>query len=262
MDAKHAWELLEEAEPNQIPLRRWTNEGSTGEEFTYQIRRGTKGPGIGFLRNGREVKSASFQRFEEFYDLWLSGSKTFEAFRNQGEKGTKAAVAHFLLPIFERLVATSAKAVLDAELEIERSLAYRQGEFDPKDETDARTKTLRSIVLRQGQGPFRRELLDAYDSRCAITDCDVADVLDAAHIRSYLGTQTNHVTNGLLLRTDIHALFDLGLIRIDAESTRILLAPALLATQYGELNGRLLRQPRDSAKCPNRDALRLHCEQN
>ncbi|WP_336979879.1 HNH endonuclease signature motif containing protein [Altererythrobacter fulvus] len=54
----------------------------------------------------------------------------------------------------------------------------------------------------------------AYEGRCAISGCDVREVLEAAHIMPYLGEETNDVRNGLLLRADLHTLFDLGLLKI------------------------------------------------
>ena len=59
---------------------------------------------------------------------------------------------------------------------------------------------------------FRDALIGAYAGRCAITGCSVLDILEAAHITPYLGPDTNHVTNGLLLRADLHTLFDTCLL--------------------------------------------------
>jgi hypothetical protein len=86
--------------------------------------------------------------------------------------------------------------------------------FDPPNVEDGRRKIERLVVLRQGQKAFREALLSAYQGRCAISGCDVEQVLEAAHIMPYLGEHTNFVTNGLLLRADLHTLFDLGIIRI------------------------------------------------
>ncbi len=71
---------------------------------------------------------------------------------------------------------------------------------------------LREVKRRIGQSDFRQTLIRAYGSRCAVTDCDVLDVLEAAHIDAYAGVHSNHPGNGLLLRADIHALFDADLI--------------------------------------------------
>lgn len=65
------------------------------------------------------------------------------------------------------------------------------------------------MVLREGQPAFRGALILAYAGECAITGCAVTDLLDAAHIARYSGPKSNVTANGLLLRTDIHKLFDL-----------------------------------------------------
>ena len=99
-----------------------------------------------------------------------------------------------------------------------------QGYFDPKNEIDARKRILTSIVQRAGQAHFREQLLEAYDNRCAITECNITFALEAAHIFPYKGEHTNDVRNGLLLRADIHTLFDLGNISINPENYCIVLS--------------------------------------
>lgn len=127
--------------------------------------------------------------------------------------------------------------------------------FNPTDLEDARDRILREITRRRGQRAFRDGLLRAYEGRCAITDCDVKDVLEAAHIVPYLGPLTNRTDNGLLLRADIHTLFDCGLITIDAATRLVVVADSLLATDYGSLNGKTLRPPTTKADAPSAQAL-------
>ncbi|MDB3855829.1 HNH endonuclease [Euryarchaeota archaeon] len=73
---------------------------------------------------------------------------------------------------------------------------------------------LKIIAVRRGQPAFRAKLLDLYGS-CMITDCADLQVLEACHIIPYSVSNDNSVENGLLLRADIHTLFDLKLITID-----------------------------------------------
>lgn len=68
---------------------------------------------------------------------------------------------------------------------------------------------------RLGQGSFRIVVTEAYNRRCAITGEKTLPVLNAAHIRPYSEEGPHSVQNGLLLRTDLHALFDKGYITID-----------------------------------------------
>lgn len=95
-----AWNLLKQSEKE---LRRWTQSGATGKAFTFRIRDAGRGESIGFIRNGVEVKSASFSRFSQFHEAWLAGTKSPDAFRNDGEAGTVAEVIYFLIPVFEWL---------------------------------------------------------------------------------------------------------------------------------------------------------------
>jgi predicted restriction endonuclease len=132
--------------------------------------------------------------------------------------------------------------------------------FDPASIEDARKKTLAAIVRRQGQPAFRLALLSAYEGRCAVTGCDVTPALEAAHIVPYKGPETNHVTNGLLLRADIHTLFDLGLIAVDERAHKLLVAPHLRHESYIELAGKRIHLPKVAARRPNPTALRQHRE--
>ena len=129
--------------------------------------------------------------------------------------------------------------------------------FNPENLTDARERTNRAIVQRQGQSKFRSELLKAYGGQCAITDCDAEAALEAAHIFPYRGNDTNHVKNGLLLRADIHTLFDLNLISIEPNTSKVVVSSSLLNTCYKELNGKPLKSPKDYAS-PSPEAIARH----
>jgi predicted restriction endonuclease len=100
--------------------------------------------------------------------------------------------------------------------------------------------------------------LEAYADRCAISDCDCADALEAAHIHPYRGEKTNHPTNGLLLRSDLHVLFDLGKICVDVNSYTIIVSLDLMATVYGRLQGKKLHLPIEPAKRPSAQLLNHH----
>jgi hypothetical protein len=106
---------------------------------------------------------------------------------------------------------------------------------------DARALVLRSIRARQGQARFRAMLRDRYGDACMITGCAVMDVVEAAHISPYRGTADNHADNGLLLRADLHTLFDLDLLAIDPSSLRVQVHPEIVGPEYANINGRLLQ---------------------
>jgi hypothetical protein len=143
-----------------------------------------------------------------------------------------------------------------AQLDHESAALEQGGYFDPTNLVDARARTLREVVQRRGQSAFRRALVAAYGGRCAVTGCDAEDALEAAHIIGYLGPATNHVTNGLLLRADIHTLFDMGLVAICPDTLRVALAPSLRASSYSVLEGQTVALPAVPAHRPNRESLR------
>jgi hypothetical protein len=129
------------------------------------------------------------------------------------------------------------------------------GYFFPATLQDERERRIREIVARRGQPEFRNILIAAYDGRCAVTGCDALAASEAAHVVPYCGSQSNHVSNGLLLRADIHTLFDLDLIGIDPETVSASVGLTLAETDYGNLQGRRLRLPVDPAARPNPQAL-------
>lgn len=136
--------------------------------------------------------------------------------------------------------------------------AVSTGAFDPTTVVDSREKVLAAITRRRGQPGFRKMMLSAYEGRCAVTGCDAPAALEAAHVTPYRGPETNHPLNGLLLRSDIHTLFDLGLLAVDADSMTILVAPELSQTEYGQLAGKALSTPKDSLLHPLPDCLKQH----
>jgi hypothetical protein len=157
----------------------------------------------------------------------------------------------------EDLQTTPADLITQALRTEEQSLD-EQGEFDANNDTDARKRVMASIVRRQGQSAFRQKLLAAYSGECCISECDIERVLDAAHILPYRGDHTDHVTNGLLLRTDLHTLFDLGLIAIDAKRHEVVISNSLNGSDYELFRGKKIALPDDHAQRPDTKALEMH----
>jgi hypothetical protein len=131
----------------------------------------------------------------------------------------------------------------------------KEGVFNPTSPEDARVRVLRGVVVREGQPQFRAALLEVYGRRCAITACDAAPALEAAHVKPYEGVLTNVVTNGILLRADIHTLFDLDLIGIEPSDRLVHISNQLGNTVYREFEGARLRGPNDPSASLNAAAL-------
>jgi putative restriction endonuclease len=149
--------------------------------------------------------------------------------------------------------ASDATGVLEAEA---------RSEFDaesaaeaPNTDYDARRRTYRQIVARQGQSTFRAALMEAYRGRCAITGCDATVVLEAAHLRPYRGPDSNTVTNGLLLRADIHTLLDLRQLALEPVTRTVALSKQLAGTQYEALSGAPLANPTRDRQRPSKETL-------
>jgi hypothetical protein len=93
---------------------------------------------------------------------------------------------------------------------------------------------------RLGQQRFRQAMLDRYGETCAFTGPQPPGALEAAHLYLYSKNPEHDVRGGLLLRSDLHALFDRCLITIDPETWTIRVAPDLM--RYPDLAA-LDRQP-------------------
>lgn len=118
-------------------------------------------------------------------------------------------------------------------------------------------RVLSSILTRRGQKEFREGLLHAYRGRCAVTGCDAEQVLEAAHIIPHAESQSYSISNGLLLRADIHTLFDLFLLSINPETAEVALAPQLHSA-YPEIVDVHLRVPDVPEQLPSPAALKQH----
>lgn len=112
-----------------------------------------------------------------------------------------------------------------------------RAEPDPEQERALqieRERTWRLIEERAGQGPFRDGLIRRDGARCAVTRCPVLRVVEAGHLKPFAehrGDREN-LGNGILLRADIHTLFDRGLMSIDPETRELWIADMLTGTSY------------------------------
>jgi hypothetical protein len=142
------------------------------------------------------------------------------------------------------------------EVAASRSLEH-DGYWSAAAEIDERQRTLVEVVQRKGQPVFRLRLLSAYQFRCAVSDCDAVAALEAAHISPYSGARSNVARNGLLLRADLHTLFDLNLFAIEPETLSVRLSKELMSSSYASLHMRAIGRPADPEHFPDRAALDL-----
>jgi putative restriction endonuclease len=116
---------------------------------------------------------------------------------------------------------------------------------------------------RLGQGTFRILITDAYNRRCTVTGEKTLPVLEAAHIRPYGKGGEHELTNGLLLRSDVHKLFDSGYITIEPQERTVVVSNRIReefenGREYYALAGKKIALPNDSNFVPDKDNLLFH----
>lgn len=131
-------------------------------------------------------------------------------------------------------------------------------------EAQARFGEPQLIRPRLGQGAFRVLVTDIYNRRCAITHERTLPALEAAHIRPYGDGGEHEARNGLLLRRDIHSLFDAGYVTVAPdlrfEVSRRIKEEFDNGRHYYELHGRPIFAPEAISQRPDPEALRWHNE--
>ncbi len=120
------------------------------------------------------------------------------------------------------------------------------------------------IRPRLGQGAFRVLVTDIYHRRCAVTQERTLPALEAAHIRPYGDGGDHEARNGLLLRRDIHSLFDAGYVTVTPdhhfEVSRRIREEFDNGKHYYALHGHVIDMPKDISQRPDPAALVWHNE--
>ena len=115
---------------------------------------------------------------------------------------------------------------------------------------------------RLGQGLFSLEVRDAYDGACAVTGEHSGPVLEAAHIVPYACGGEHRVDNGLLLRSDLHRLYDRGYVTVTPDyEFRVgerLREDFKNGRSYYGLSGLRIAVPEETLWRPNREGLEWH----
>ncbi|QSV53966.1 MAG: hypothetical protein HEP80_08835 [Dolichospermum sp. UKL201] len=127
--------------------------------------------------------------------------------------------------------------------------------------TKKKIKIAKSPPPREGQEKFKEELIKKYGYKCLISGCHIEQIIEAAHIIPYRDLNSHDVANGLLLRVDLHRLFDAHLIAIHP-TTREVLISEQIAKDYQDIRGIKIENRltgEDATK--QQDALRYHYEQ-
>lgn len=142
-----------------------------------------------------------------------------------------------------------------------RATPLEEGDLDEESQKITRLNKLMEQRTRPEQRAFREKVLRNYNNRCAVTECVTPAALEAAHIRVLGDDQDeNSPANGILLRSDIHALFDALLITLSEDGTRIEASPQVLADQsYAFLRTAVVTRPDHNP--PSAENIREHRKQ-
>ena len=138
---------------------------------------------------------------------------------------------------------TVGAALWKAVQERRDSVNKYEGELVIQEPATAFGKTI-EIRSRIGQGAFRAMVTDAWSRRCGITGEKTLPVLEAAHIKPYALYGPNLTSSGLLLRSDMHILFDKGYITLSksnhVEVSKLIREEFENGKEYYRYHGRLL----------------------
>jgi putative restriction endonuclease len=119
------------------------------------------------------------------------------------------------------------------------------------------------ILPRLGQGLFRILVTESYSRRCAVTGERTLPVLEAAHIKPYSLVKRHELSNGLLLRSDLHRLFDDGYVTVDPQTRQVVVSRRIKAEfengkEYYALEGKVIREPAEQWARPSAENLEYH----
>ncbi|MGZ3888810.1 MAG: HNH endonuclease, partial [Flavisolibacter sp.] len=186
--------------------------------------------------NPKTSEAITFAAFSKFIDIINSNNgqikRTVIGKRHSYSSLKQSAIVNFL-------------TVLDWDESTHYIISVPNFSVNPIEEAgeDLNSRILRYSRVRQGQMKLKVNLLRIYNGECCISRCSTAEVLQAAHIIPYAESRDNNTFNALLLRSDIHDLFDCHLIGINPHTLRIHLHPRLInSKEYGHLKDEPIKE--------------------
>ncbi|WP_234451326.1 HNH endonuclease [Pseudomonas sp. MF6754] len=202
------------------------------------------------IETRHEPTEIALLRLAEIPDLTTDQLKS--AWANRPDSFASLEAAAETLAILRSLNSTQPmkptfRLMMDHELvrELEDSLSHEIQATTPSPTTelamlkvDRRTVRTQVTVIRPGQGNFRATMLARYGGECCISGCRVDTLLEAAHIIPYRGDQSDDATNGLLLRVDLHRLFDAHLVTINPATLQVEVDRSVEDTGYQAFHGK------------------------
>lgn len=121
---------------------------------------------------------------------------------------------------------------------------------------EPREEYRKEVSQRKGQSEFRGKILKAYNNKCCISGETCPELLEASHLQSYLTQYSNHIQNGILLRVDLHRLYDSGLLFIDSNYV-VHISSILESTTYKQFDKTKILLPNNVNSYPSKESLEL-----
>ncbi|PML05255.1 hypothetical protein BCT86_13040 [Vibrio breoganii] len=226
--------------------REFIYEISALNDYGESVHPGTniEGDNAGYYRasrTGRSDGDANYTR-KQLVELVESGAMNDIGAIRMTVPGHQGGMNHFKPthykgePLKLMRIRKAASSGLDSTSSELHTKSSKDDDFMPEflDET-----TFTAIKTRRGQHKFRQQLLIIHQETCLISGTNAVGALEAAHIFSHSDETNYSLHNGLLLRADLHTLFDLNQIRID-ENSQITVSECLRGTDYEQYDGKIL----------------------
>jgi putative restriction endonuclease len=123
----------------------------------------------------------------------------------------------------------------------------------------------RLTPYRLAQQAFKAVVLSAYHGHCAVTGNKIRPVLQAAHIRPVTNGGENRLDNGMLLRSDVHTMFDNGYLAVDPRQNKLIVSPRLRedfgnGAEFYSKAGQVIALPDRRVDKPNAEFLEWHLD--
>jgi len=163
---------------------------------------------------------------------------------------------------FYSLLAGEGKRIFDEAVKKSSSAVANPVDVTLFNEDQPMLGNQQTFYPRLGQGTFRISVMEAYQKSCAITNEHSLPVLEAAHIKPFSEAGPNKIENGLLLRSDLHKLFDTGYITItdkfQLEVSSKLKEDYNNGKVYYKLNGTKINLPKSIENIPSKEFIEYH----
>ena len=215
--------------------------------FHEQENHGEKGRGLSAVVQFGPINNKNSAQIidVEFFDYPV-GKDMLEARKDDNK--FLAEIDGYRLTCTRPIIDSNESVLLEAvRNQVCKIASYENHNPDPSDEQNLEkieeTTGLRKIVLRRNQSAFRKALLAKRPKHCAISQTSETSVLEAAHIIPYSEkfAERDKLENGLLLRSDIHKLFDAHLIAINPETKAVEVAECIQSPDYIQFRGKIVK---------------------